>query len=76
MIYLSCRLLLRQDELRQRYQKRFHYLLVDEFQDLNKAQILFLTILNLPHNNLFVVGDDDQMIYGWRGAEVHHILNQ
>ena len=75
MIYLSARLLLRQDELRHRYQEQFHYLLVDEFQDLNKAQILFLTMLALPHNNLFVVGDDDQMIYGWRGAEVGHILD-
>ncbi|MCB0011075.1 MAG: ATP-dependent helicase, partial [Anaerolineales bacterium] len=75
MIYLSVRLLLRQDELRRQYQEQFHYLLVDEFQDLNKAQILFLTLLALPHNNLFVVGDDDQMIYGWRGAEVGHILD-
>ena len=75
MIYLSCRLLLRQDDLRQRYQERFKFLLVDEFQDLNKSQILFLTMLAMPQNNLFVVGDDDQMIYGWRGAEVEHILN-
>ncbi len=74
MIYLAVRLLLDRAALRRRMQSRFHFLLIDEFQDLNRAQILMMQILSLPQNNLFVVGDDDQMIYGWRGADIRHIL--
>jgi DNA helicase-2/ATP-dependent DNA helicase PcrA len=75
MIYLAIRILLDDDSLRSHYQNQFQYLLVDEFQDLNRAQLLFLQILSLPENNVFIVGDDDQMIYGWRGAEVRHIID-
>ena len=75
MLYLPLRAMLDSRELRCRLQSRFEYILVDEFQDLNRAQMLFMQILALPQNNLFVVGDDDQMIYGWRGAEVGHILD-
>lgn len=75
MIYLAVRILLDDDALRKYYQNQFQYLLVDEFQDLNRAQLLFLQILSLPENNVFIVGDDDQMIYGWRGAEVRHIID-
>jgi DNA helicase II / ATP-dependent DNA helicase PcrA len=75
MIYLAVRVLLENPELRRRLQNRFRYVLVDEFQDLNEAQLLMLHILWLPDCNVFVVGDDDQMIYGWRGAEVRHILD-
>ncbi len=75
MIYLPLVLLLERSELRQELQERFQFVLVDEFQDLNAAQILLMNLLALPQNNLFVVGDDDQMIYGWRGAEVRHILD-
>ncbi|HPM59537.1 MAG TPA: ATP-dependent helicase [bacterium] len=75
MIYLALVLLLERPGLRQELQQRFRFVLVDEFQDLNAAQILLMNLLALPHNNLFVVGDDDQMIYGWRGADVRHILD-
>jgi superfamily I DNA/RNA helicase len=75
MIYLAARLLLKDDALRRRYQQQHSYLLVDEFQDLNQSQLLMLQILSLPENNVFVVGDDDQMIYGWRGADVRHIMD-
>ncbi len=47
---------------------------MDEFQDLNEAQLLLLQIIGLPENNIFAVGDDDQMIYGFRGADVKHIV--
>ena len=74
MIYMAVRLLLEKRELRRAYQSRFEYLLVDEFQDLNEAQLLLLQIIGLPENNIFAVGDDDQMIYGFRGADVKHIV--
>jgi ATP-dependent DNA helicase UvrD/PcrA len=74
MIYLAVRLLLQNSSLRHQYQSRFEFVLVDEFQDLNEAQLLLLQIIGLPENNIFAVGDDDQMIYGFRGADVRHIV--
>ena len=74
MIYMSARLLLENRALRRTYQSRFEFVLVDEFQDLNEAQLLLLQIIGLPENNIFAVGDDDQMIYGFRGADVKHIV--
>ena len=58
-----------------KYQKRWKYILVDEYQDTNRAQFQFLTNLAKEHENICVVGDDDQSIYGWRGAEVSNILD-
>ena len=74
MIYMAVRLLLEKSTLRRDYQSRFEFVLVDEFQDLNEAQLLLLQIIGLPENNIFAVGDDDQMIYGFRGADVKHIV--
>jgi DNA helicase II / ATP-dependent DNA helicase PcrA len=58
-----------------RYQRAFKFVLVDEYQDTNNAQYLFLKLLSQKHGRIFVVGDDDQSIYGWRGALVENILS-
>ncbi len=75
LILLSIRLLKSFPEVRALYQKGFHYVLVDEYQDTNKAQYQLIQLLLGPHHNLVVVGDDDQSIYGWRGADIGNILS-
>jgi len=61
-------------DILEQYQKTFHYILVDEYQDSNVAQYLWLRLLAQGRNNICCVGDDDQSIYSWRGAEVGNIL--
>jgi DNA helicase-2/ATP-dependent DNA helicase PcrA len=61
-------------EVLQYYRHGLHYILVDEFQDTNKVQYLFIRLITEPRKNLFVVGDDDQSIYGFRGATISNIL--
>ena len=62
-------------ELLEDYRNRFQFLLVDEYQDTNRAQFRFVELLASEHRNLMVVGDDDQSIYGWRGADIRNILD-
>ncbi len=62
-----------QPDILQHYQERFRHVLVDEFQDTNAIQYAWLRLLTSNRNNLFIVGDDDQSIYGWRGARVENI---
>jgi DNA helicase-2/ATP-dependent DNA helicase PcrA len=61
-------------ELRRRYGRRFSFVLVDEYQDTNHAQYRLVQLLGREHRNVMVVGDDDQSIYGWRGADLRNIL--
>lgn len=69
------RLLEKFPELRDKWQRRFRYILVDEYQDTNKAQLELLRLVTGSHRNITVVGDDDQSIYAWRGADVTNILS-
>jgi DNA helicase-2/ATP-dependent DNA helicase PcrA len=62
------------DVVREKYQKRFEHVLVDEFQDTNTAQYKLVSLLSQPQNNVFVVGDEDQGIYAFRGADFRNVL--
>jgi superfamily I DNA/RNA helicase len=74
LIVEPVRLFQRDEDVRRRWATRFHYVMVDEFQDTNKAQLRMIKALVEGHNNLVVVGDDDQSIYSWRGADPTNIL--
>lgn len=73
LLYLTVKLLSENEKIREKYQKQFKYLLIDEYQDTNYAQYKFATLLSQKHQNICVVGDDDQGIYGWRGANIKNI---
>ena len=75
LIRLTLKLFKEHPEVLISYQKRFRYIMIDEYQDTNPMQYALAKLLSSHHGNLCVVGDDDQSIYGWRGAEIEHILN-
>ena len=75
LLLLSVRLLETNWEVREKYQEKFQYVLVDEYQDTNRPQYLLARILSEKHKNLCVVGDADQSIYAWRGADIRNILD-
>jgi len=74
LLLLTVKLFEEFPEVLERQQGRFDYVQIDEYQDTNDMQFRLIESLVRPHHNLCVVGDDDQSIYGWRGAEVRHIL--
>lgn len=73
LLYLTVKLLEENQNVRSRYQERFKYLLIDEYQDTNTVQYRFAKLLAEKHHNICVVGDDDQGIYAWRGANIKNI---
>jgi DNA helicase-2/ATP-dependent DNA helicase PcrA len=74
LLTLTVRLLENHPDLLAKYQDRFRYIMVDEYQDTNPVQYRLISLLASKYNNLCVVGDDDQSIYGWRGANMRNIL--
>jgi DNA helicase II / ATP-dependent DNA helicase PcrA len=74
MLYLTVDVLERFPEAQERWQKAFRYILVDEYQDTNHAQYRFLQLLAARHSNVFAVGDPDQSIYAFRGADIRNVM--
>jgi DNA helicase-2/ATP-dependent DNA helicase PcrA len=75
LIMLSVRMLREREDVREYYQNKFKYVLVDEYQDVNHAQYMLAKLLSDKYKNLCAVGDEDQGIYSWRGADIQIILN-
>ncbi|MCR5504362.1 MAG: UvrD-helicase domain-containing protein [Elusimicrobiaceae bacterium] len=75
LLFKTVLLLRNNQEVREYYQQFFKYILVDEYQDTNKTQYILTSVLAQKHRNLCVVGDPDQSIYSWRGANIKNILN-
>ena len=74
LLMLTYQILQKDENLRRDTSNRYRYIMVDEYQDTNELQFKLLELLASEHNNLCVVGDDDQSIYGWRGANIRNIL--
>lgn len=74
LLMLTYQILKEDDNLRKETSNRYKYIMVDEYQDTNELQFQLLELLSSEHSNLCVVGDDDQSIYGWRGANIRNIL--
>lgn len=74
LLSLTVELFEQHPEVLGRYQDRYQYIMIDEYQDTNPVQYRLAELIARKHNNLCVVGDDDQSIYGWRGAEIKNIL--
>ena len=75
LLVLPVQILREHEEVRTRLARRFRHVLVDEYQDTNRAQYEFVRLVAGAHRNVAVVGDDDQAIYGWRGADIRNILD-
>lgn len=75
MLFMPIRMLIEYKHTRERWQARYSHILVDEAQDIDRAQLVLMQILASPEDKLFIVGDDDQTIYSWRSADVDRILN-
>lgn len=75
LIMLTVRLFQKEPATLEKYQEKWRYILVDEYQDTNSSQYILINLLAQNHKNIFVIGDMDQSIYGWRGADFHNILN-
>ncbi|MBS0628741.1 MAG: UvrD-helicase domain-containing protein [Verrucomicrobia bacterium] len=75
LLFLTVKLFQQEPEILLRYQKQWNFILVDEYQDTNQAQYNLLKLLSARHQNVFAVGDPDQSIYSWRGANINNILN-
>ena len=75
LIHRTAKMLQDNEEIRQKWQRRFKYVMIDEYQDTNAAQYKLVRLLTNQNNNIAVVGDDWQSIYSWRGADFRNILN-
>ena len=75
LIFVTVQILQQHPDILEKYQDRFRYILIDEYQDTNVAQYVLTKLLAAKYKNICVVGDSDQSIYGWRGADMQNILN-
>ncbi len=75
ILVYTLKLLKESEQIKAKYQELFKYVMIDEYQDTNQIQYLLTSLLAQPENNICVVGDDDQAIYSWRGADIKNILN-